>query len=98
MVRTATGDWIVYMTTRGAKRQPLRVALGTDWFAMRLDGTGAKRLTSMNVDAGNPENTRRLMVAGTVAVSPAGDFMLGDVQDSLVKQTGLVKVVRFVCK
>jgi hypothetical protein len=37
------------------------------------------------------------MVAGTVAVSPAGDFMLGDVQDRLVRQTGLVKLVRFGC-
>ena len=37
------------------------------------------------------------MVAGTVAVSPAGDFMLGDVQNSLVRQTGLVKLVRFGC-
>jgi hypothetical protein len=38
-----------------------------------------------------------MLVAGTVAVSPAGDYMLGDVQDSLIHQTGFVKLVRFGC-
>ena len=52
----------------------------------------------MNVNRkGNPQNTGKMLVAGTVAVSPSGDFMLGDVQDSLVRQTGLVKLVRFSC-
>jgi hypothetical protein len=36
-------------------------------------------------------------VATTVAISPGGDFMLGDVQDNLVRQTGLVRTVRFTC-
>jgi hypothetical protein len=39
-----------------------------------------------------------MLVAGTVAVRPAGDLMLGDVQDSLIRQTGLVKLVRFICR
>jgi hypothetical protein len=30
-----------------------------------------------------------------MAVSPAGDFTLGDVQDNLVRQSALVKLVRF---
>ena len=52
----------------------------------------------MNVNRkGNPQNTGKMLVAGTVAVSPVGGFMLGDVQDSLVRQTGLVKLVRFSC-
>jgi len=38
-----------------------------------------------------------MLVAGKVALSPAGDFMLEDVQDTLVRQTGLVKLVRFGC-
>jgi hypothetical protein len=65
---------------------------------MRTDGSQAKRLTTMNGnDKNDPENTADALVAGTVSVSPAGDFMLGDMQDSLVKQTGLVKVVHFTC-
>jgi hypothetical protein len=39
-----------------------------------------------------------MRVATTVAPSPSGAFVLGDMQDSLVKQTGLVKIVRFVCE
>lgn len=97
VVNTPGGDWIVYMSTKGVTRRPLHLLLGTDWYAMRTDGSQAKRLTTMNVNRKDPENTGVMLVACTVAVSPSGDFMLGDVQDSLVKQTGLVKVVRFTC-
>jgi hypothetical protein len=52
----------------------------------------------MNVNRrDNSENAGTMLVAGTVSISPSGDFMLGDLQDSLVKQTGMVKVVHFVC-
>jgi Tol biopolymer transport system component len=98
VVKTPSGDWIVYMSTKGVTRRPLHLRLGTDWYAMRTDGSQAKRLTTMNGnDKNDPENTADALVAGTVSVSPAGDFMLGDMQDSLVKQTGLVKVVHFTC-
>jgi hypothetical protein len=98
VVKTPTGDWVVYMSTKGVDRYPMHLLLGTDWYAMRLNGSGAKRLTTMNLRrAGNPENTNQMQVAGTVAISPSGDFMLGDVQDSLTKQTGSVKMVRFTC-
>jgi Tol biopolymer transport system component len=99
VVKTPTGDWIVYMSTKGVDRFPGRLMLGTDWWAMRLDGSGAKRLTRMNVNRpGNPQNAHDMRVATTVAPSPTGAFVLGDMQDSLVRQTGLVKVVRFVCE
>jgi Tol biopolymer transport system component len=99
VVPTPTGDWVVYMSTRGVDRFPLHLLLGTDWYAMKPDGSDAKRLTEMNVRRrNNPENAGFMQVAGTVAISPSGDFMLGDVQDSLVKQTGLVRVVRFACR
>jgi hypothetical protein len=53
-------------------------------------------MTTMNINRkDNPENAGVMQVAGTVAISPSGDFMLGDVQDDLVKQTGLVRVVHF---
>jgi hypothetical protein len=39
-----------------------------------------------------------MQVAGTVTVSPDGDSMLGDIQDSLTKQTGMVRSVRFICE
>jgi hypothetical protein len=39
-----------------------------------------------------------LRVATTVVPSPSGAFVLGDMQGSLVWQTGLVKIVRFVCE
>lgn len=97
VVNTPGGDWIVYMSTKGVTRRPLHLLLGTDWYAMRTDGSQAKRLTAMNVSRRDPENTGAMPVACTVAVSPSGDYMLGDVQDSLVKQTGLVRVVRFTC-
>jgi Tol biopolymer transport system component len=99
VVATPTGDWIVYMSTKGVRRRPGHLTLGTDWYAMRLDGSGAKRLTTMNVnDKSNPEDAGVVQVAVTVAVSPTGDFMLGDVQDNLARQTGFVRVVRFVCR
>jgi Tol biopolymer transport system component len=98
VVSAPSGDWIVYMSTKGVDRYPLQLMLGTDWYAMKTDGSGAKRLTTMNVNRkDNPENEGALRVAGTVAVSPSGEFMLGDVQDSLTKQSGMVKVVHFTC-
>ncbi|HEY1874595.1 MAG TPA: hypothetical protein VGG67_09365 [Steroidobacteraceae bacterium] len=98
VIDTPDGDWIVYMSTRDVDRYPGQLFLGTDWYAMRSDGRDGKRLTRMNVNRkGNRQNTGKMLVAGTVAVSPTGDFMLGDVQDSLVRQTGLVKLVRFGC-
>jgi hypothetical protein len=98
VVKTPSGDWIVYMSTRGVDRYPWHLLLGTDWYAMRPDGSGAKRLTTMNVRrADNPENAGFMQVACTVAISPTGDFMLGDVQDSLVRQTGFIRLVRFSC-
>jgi len=96
-VSTPSGDWIVYMSTRGVDRRPLHLLLGTDWYAMRADGKEAKRLTTMNVNRVDPENAGVMQVAGTVAVSPTGTYMIGDVQDSLVKQTGSARIVRFVC-
>lgn len=99
VVGTPDGDWIVYMSTQGVDRFPGHLLLGTDWHAMRLDGSGAKRLTTMNLNRkDNPQNAGVMWVAGTVAISPTGDFMLGDLQDSLVRQTGVVKIVRFVCR
>ena len=96
VVRTPSGDWIVYMSTKGVDRYPFQLMLGTDWYAMKTDGTGAKRLTTMNVNRkDNPENEGAMRIAGTVAMSASGEFMLADVQDSLTRQSGMVKVVRF---
>jgi len=98
IVNTPGGDWIVYMSTKGVDRFPFqfKLAIGTDWYAMRTDGSEVKRLTTMNVNRkDNPENAHCMQVACTVAVSPSGDLMLGDVQDSVAKQTGMIRVVRF---
>ena len=98
-VPAPSGDWIVYMSSRGVDRLRGHLLLGTDWWAMRADGTGTKRLTEMNVNRpGNPENDGRMHVAGRVAVTPRPDILLGDIQDNLVKQTGYVKRIRLVCK
>lgn len=98
IIDTPDGDWIVYMSTRDVDRYPGQLFLGTDWYAMRSDGQDGKRLTRMIVNRkDNPQNTGRMLMAGTVAVSPAADYMLGDVLDSLVRQTRLVKLVRFSC-
>jgi hypothetical protein len=97
-VNTPGGVWVVYMSARHVDRYPWHFFLGTDWWAVRLDGSGTKRLTQMNIrQRGNPEDSGVMQVATTVSVSPAGDFMLGDVQDSLVRQTGLLRRVRFTC-
>jgi hypothetical protein len=45
----------------------------------------------------NAQNIGSMQVAGTVAVSPDGDSLLGDIQDSLTRQTGKVRRVRFTC-
>jgi Tol biopolymer transport system component len=98
VVSTPSGDWVIYMSTKGANRRPFHFFLGTDWYAMQTGGGNLKRLTTMNVyRKDNPENEGIMQVACTVAVSPSGDFMLGDVQDSLARQTGMVEVVRFTC-
>jgi Tol biopolymer transport system component len=98
VIGTPTGDWIVYMSTREVDRYPWQLFLGTDWYAVKLDGSDSKRLTRMNVKRKlNPQNAGYMQVAGTVAISPTGDFMLGDVQNNLLKQTGLVRVVHFTC-
>ena len=98
VVATPGGDWIVYMSTKGVDRYRWRVLLGTDWWAMRPDGSGAKRLTHMNVNRpDNAQNEGDMRVACAVAPSPDGGSFLGDVQDSIVRQTGMVKVVRLTC-
>jgi hypothetical protein len=98
IVPTPSGDWIVYMSTHGVDRRPGHLLLGTDWYAMRLDGTGTKRLTTMNRNApDNPENTGAMQVAGRVSPGPTAGVLFGDVQDSLVKQTGSTKRIRLVC-
>ena len=98
VVATPSGDWVVYMSAYGAQRRPGRLTLGTDWYAMRPDGSGTKRLTKMNLNAkSDPENAGYPQVATTVAISPSGDFMLGDVQTKLAKQNGMSLFVRLVC-
>jgi Tol biopolymer transport system component len=97
-VSTPGGERIVYMSTKGVDRYPFHLFLGTDWYSMRPDGSAVKRLTTMNVNRrDNPENIGQMQVAGTVAISPAGDFMLGDVQNNLARQTGSIRIVRFTC-
>lgn len=86
------------MSTRGVDRFPFSVMLGTDWYAMHPDGSALKRLTTMNVNRkDDPESLGKLQVAGTVAPSPTGEFMLGDVTSHLLRQSGMVKIVRFTC-
>ena len=98
VVATPGGDWVIYMSTKDVRRRPLHIMLGTDWWAMRIDGSGAKRLTTMNAQSGNPEDMGTMQVAGRVAIFASGDGMFGDVQDSLVRQTGLIRTVHFVCR
>ena len=98
VVPTPAGDWVVFMSTQGEHRRPLQLRLGTDWWAMRSDGTGLKRLTRMNLaGADNPEDAGRTLVAGKVTASSVGDVLLGDVQDSLVRQTGFVERIQLTC-
>lgn len=98
VVPTPSGDWVVFMSTQDERRRSLQLRLGTDWWAMRPDGSGLKRLTTMNLgSAGNPENFGRTLVAGKVTPGPGADVLLGDVQDSLVRQTGFVERIQLTC-
>jgi Tol biopolymer transport system component len=98
VVKTPTGDWVVYMSTRGVSRLPFNLFLGTDWYAMKPDGSGVKRLTTLSAKAkGNPEHSDTLAVACTVAIAPQGDGFLGDIYDDLKKQSGYVRSVHLRC-
>jgi Tol biopolymer transport system component len=98
IIATPTGDWVVYMSTKGVDRFPFRLLLGTDWYAMRPDGSGAKRLTRMNLNRRtNPQNTGAPLVATTVTPGPSGVEWLGDVQDKLTRQTGSIRRIRLTC-
>jgi len=86
------------MSNRGVSRLPRNFFLGTDWYAMKTDGSGVKRLTSMSAPAkGNLQHSDSLAVACTVASSPDGDYFLGDVYDDLKRQSGYVKTVHLTC-
>ncbi len=99
VVKTPGGDRIVYMSTLGVQRFPLHFLPGTDWYVMNAAGGDARRLSTMNLrGAGNLENFGGPRFAGTVAVAPGGDFMYGDVQDDIAKQTGLSLEVHFTCR
>ena len=98
-VATPAGEWVIYMSTLGVVRRRLHVMLGTEWYAMRLDGSGNKRLTWMNtLVRANPEYSPVPLIAVKATVSPTGEFFLGDIEDSLTRQSGFVKAVRFTCK
>jgi Tol biopolymer transport system component len=98
-VGTPTGEWIIYMSTLGVKRRPLHIRLGTEWYAMRIDGSSNKRLTWMNtLDRSNPEYSRIPLIAVKATMSPNGESFLGDIQDSIGRQSGFIKAVRFTCK
>jgi Tol biopolymer transport system component len=97
-VATPGGEWIVYMSTLGVSRKPKQQTFGTEWYAMRLDGTGNKRLTSMNAgQRSNPEYSPVPLIAVKAAPSPAGDSFLGDVEDGIIRQSGFVEMMRLTC-
>jgi len=98
-VATPSGEWIIYMSTLGVIRRPLHLMLGTEWYAMRLDGSGNKRLTWMNsLDRANPEYAPEPLIAVKATLSPSGTFFLGDIENHLGRQSGFIKAVRFTCK
>jgi Tol biopolymer transport system component len=98
-VATPSGEWVIYMSTLGVVRRPLHIMLGTEWYAMRIDGSGNKRLTTMNGRLRtDPEYSPVPLIAVKATMSPGGDSFLGDIQDSITRQTGFVKRVRFTCK
>jgi len=98
-VSTPSGEWIIYMSTLGVTRRPLHLMLGTEWYAMRLDGSGNKRLTWMNaILPSNPERSSSPLIAVKATLSPSGTFFLGDVEDNIARQSGWIETVRFTCK
>jgi Tol biopolymer transport system component len=95
VMATPTGDEVVYMSDRDEDHHFMHMP-GTDWWAMRSDGSELKRLTWMNVNRpDNPEYAGALRVACRATLSPDGTYMLGDVQDNLIRQTGMILKVHF---
>jgi hypothetical protein len=88
------------MSSKGVDRFPSqsKLAFGTDWYAMKTDGSGVKRLSTMNINRKeNPENAGYTQVACTLAMGPSGDLALADVLDSVATQTGMIRRVHFTC-
>jgi hypothetical protein len=88
----APGD---LQSTRRAKGFRGHVGLGTDFWAMHLDGSGNKRLTAMNLTPTDPQSQGAPRYATTSSVSPSGDFFHADVQESVATQNGMALLVRF---
>ena len=80
------GKYIVWMSNQGS------VGVGTDWWLMRADGSGKRRLTHFNIP-GHPESCSSSVYACLTDWSPNGRQLLGGVQYSLIKQEGRIVLI-----
>ena len=74
------GRLIVWMSNRDS-------ASGTDYWIMRADGSGKRRLTHFNV-SGSPHDTGAPLICADGSWDPDGSRLAIYVQDSLLDQTG----------
>jgi len=81
------GTKIVWMTTNENANK------GTDLWMMNPDGTNKQRLTHFN-QPNYPEFTGQKLVAADSSWSPDGKSLILYVQDSLLKQTGSIYLVK----
>lgn len=77
------GKFIVWMTNKDNHNG------GTDWWLMRADGSGQRRLTHFN-QPGFPESNDSAVYACLTHWAPNGRQLLGGVQYSLIKQEGRI--------
>ncbi|MFO0891889.1 MAG: hypothetical protein U0790_22470 [Isosphaeraceae bacterium] len=86
---TPDGKSIVWMTNRGSIRG------GADWWIMRSDGSGKRRLTHFN-QPGHEHDMGRAVWAGLGSFSPEGRRFVGDIQTNLLTQDATIRIVELI--
>lgn len=87
---------IIWMSDNGVRPLPGFIMPGTDWWLMDADGTHKQRLSYLNTP-GHTEFAGKSMWAGTLAWSVDGRSFIGDVQTSLLSQSGKSMWVTLSC-
>ena len=86
------GSFIVWMTDRDNKARGLAGRRGTDWWIMNADGSGKRRLTYFNQPR-HPEYSGDPLWATQLSFHPDAKVFAGELQTSLLKQNGMIKLV-----
>ena len=89
---TPDGKRIVYMSGKDCEIFPLEVQ-GADWWIVNADGSGAKRLTYMNMK-NHPQSVNHYRLAGSLSFISDSCF-LGGIMTNPLGLTGYTAKVEF---